>query len=316
MVWIQKKLYVLWWICVVVFTSGSNSVHKQDVNTITEGVTKVDLGAVSVTVVNDGQVSRTLDDQFVKNVPFSEVQAALSKAGLPTDHINVPYNPIIVDINKQRILFDAGNGEFGAKGTGKLLQNMKASGIAPESITAVVFSHFHRDHINGLRNKDGAIVFPNAKIYVPASEWDWWMDDKRLTSATDAQLAGFNAVRRVFSPVASEVIRFIPGTEILSGVHSIPANGHTPGHTVFIIEGGSRPVLYWADLTNVALFVNNPDWAVMFDMDAETAKITRHRILNLAIEANALVAGYHLPETAIGELSKQDTGYQFTPLKP
>ena len=81
-----------------------------------------------------------------------------------------------------------------------------------------------------------------------------------------------------------------------------------------MIEGGSRKLLYWADTTNVALFVRNPDWAVLFDMDAETAKATRRRIADLAIRENALVAGYHLPGSGIGTLSTRGKGYEFTPL--
>ena len=65
------------------------------------------------------------------------------------------------------------------------------AGIDPKSITAVVFSHFHGDHINGLRNKAGALAFPNAKLYVPEPEWAWWMDDSRMAAAPEAMKAGF-----------------------------------------------------------------------------------------------------------------------------
>ena len=148
------------------------------------GVTRVDLGSVTVTMLSDGQGARPLDANFVRNAPLAEVQAALTEAKLPTDRIDVPFNPFVADIGAQRVLFDTGSGEFGAAGSGKLLENMGKAGIDPKSVTAVVISHFHGDHINGLRNKAGNLVFPNAKIYVPAPEWNWWMDEARL-AATD-----------------------------------------------------------------------------------------------------------------------------------
>lgn len=282
---------------------------------LAEGAARVDLGKVSVTMLSDGAASRALDANFVRNAPLAEVQASLKEMGLPTDKLAVAYNTLVADVGGQRVLFDTGNGEFGGAGSGKLLENMGRAGIDPKSVTAVVISHFHGDHINGLRNKAGELVFPNAKVYVPAPEWNWWMDDARMNATPEASRGGYNTARRVFAPIASSVIRFEPGKEVLPGVRSIAAYGHTPGHTAFMIEGGKQKLLYWADVTNVDLFVRNPDWAVMFDMNADEARATRHRIAKMAIAENALVAGYHLSSPGVGTLSARDKGYHFTPLK-
>ena len=317
MVRMPGRFTAAWMIVATVMVTGAISgcaTNTPRTTSVDSGVTRVDLGSVNVTMLSDGQGARPLDANFVRNVPLAEVQAALTEAKLPTDRIDVPFNPFVADIGAQRVLFDTGSGEFGAAGSGKLLENMGKAGIDPKSVTAVVISHFHGDHINGLRNKAGNLVFPNAKIYVPAPEWNWWMDEARLAATPEAQRGGLNTARRVFSPIAATVVRFEPGTEILPGVRSIAAYGHTPGHTAFMIEGGSRKLLYWADTTNVFLFVRNPDWAVVFDMDADAAKATRRRIADLAIRENALVAGYHLPGSGIGTLSTRGKGYEFTPL--
>ena len=317
MVRMPGRFTAAWMIVATVMATGAISgcaTNTPRTTSVASGVTRVDLGSVTVTMLSDGQGARPLDANFVRNVPLAEVQAALTEAKLPTDRIDVPFNPFVADIGAQRVLFDTGSGEFGAAGSGKLLENMGKAGIDPKSVTAVVISHFHGDHINGLRNKAGNLVFPNAKIYVPAPEWNWWMDEARLAATPEAQRGGLNTARRVFSPIAATVVRFEPGTEILPGVRSIAAYGHTPGHTAFMIEGGSRKLLYWADTTNVFLFVRNPDWAVVFDMDADAAKATRRRIADLAIRENALVAGYHLPGSGIGTLSTRGKGYEFTPL--
>ncbi len=317
MIRMHGRFTAAWMVVATIMVTGAVSgcaMTTPRTTPVASGVTRVDLGSVSVTMLSDGQGARPLDANFVRNVPLAEVQAALTEAKLPTDRIDVPFNPFVADIGAQRVLFDTGSGEFGAAGSGKLLENMGKAGIDPKSVTAVVISHFHGDHINGLRNKAGNLVFPNAKIYVPAPEWSWWMDEARLAATPEAQRGGLNTARRVFSPIAATVVRFEPGTEILPGVRSIPAYGHTPGHTAFMIEGGSRKLLYWADTTNISLFVRNPDWAVLFDMDADAAKATRRRIADLAIRENALVTGYHLPGSGIGTLSTRGKGYEFTPL--
>lgn len=279
------------------------------------GIARVELGSASVTMINDGMFSRPLGEGFVRNVPLVEVQAALQSAGLPTDRLDIPFTPLIADVNGQRVLFDTGFGEFGPPTAGKLIERMGQAGIDPRSVSAVVFSHFHGDHIQGLRTKAGAVAFPNARIFVPAPEWDWWMDDSRMASAPEAMKGAFEATRRVFSPLAGTVQRFTPGDEIVPGVRSMAAFGHTPGHSAFVIDGGKRKLMYWGDTTNIAaLFVRNPDWAVMFDMDADAARATRRRIADLVIRENLLLAGYHLPGPAIGTLAARGTGYEFTPL--
>jgi glyoxylase-like metal-dependent hydrolase (beta-lactamase superfamily II) len=282
---------------------------------VAPGINQIDLGAVSITMLSDGEASRILDEKFVRNAPLADVQAELRDMGRPSDKLINSYNVIFARIGAERVLFDTGNGEFGGTGTGKLLENMRKAGIDPQSVTAVVISHFHGDHINGLRNKAGAIAFPNARIFVPQPEWTWWMDDGRLAATAENARGGLNTARRVFTPIADSVIRFEPGTEILPGVRSIPAYGHTPGHTAFMIEGGSRKLLYWADTTNVDLFVRQPEWAVMFDMDAQVAAATRRKIADLALAEHALVAGYHLSGMGVGNLAARGKGYEYSPLK-
>lgn len=282
---------------------------------VAPGVARVELGSASATMINDGMFSRPLAEGFVRNVPLAEVQAALQAAGLPTDRLEIPFTPLIFDINGQRVLFDAGFGEFGPPTAGKLIERMGQAGIDPRSVSAVVFSHFHGDHIQGLRNKAGALAFPNARVFVPAPEWDWWMDDARMAAAPDAMKDAFANTRRVFSPLAGSVQRFVPGDEIVPGVRSMPAFGHTPGHSAFVVDGGKHKLMYWGDTTNIAaLFVRNPDWAVMFDMDADAARATRRRIADLVVRDKMLLAGYHLPGPAVGTLAASGKGYEFTPL--
>jgi glyoxylase-like metal-dependent hydrolase (beta-lactamase superfamily II) len=285
------------------------------VTAVAPGVQRVALGGITVTTLTDGFAVRPLDANFVRNAPLAAVQQALADAGLPTDKVTVPFNPLLVESGASKVLFDVGNGEFGAPTSGKLMDNLAKAGVSPGSITAVVFSHFHGDHINGLRNRAGAVVFPNAKLFAPAPEWDWWMDDARMANTPEAARGGFMAARRVFGPLAGQVQRFVPGTEVLPGIQSMAAFGHTPGHTAFVMGQGAQKLMYWADTTNVdALFVRNPDWSVMFDMDAEAARQTRRRLADLVVKEQMLLAGYHLSGSAIGRLSVRGNGYNFTPL--
>lgn len=280
------------------------------------GVLQVDLGGVLATTVSDGSLQRPVAEGFVRNASVAQVQGALRDAGLPTDNITLPFVPLLIETGGRRILIDTGHGEFGGATTGKLLENLAKAGVAADSIDAVVFSHLHGDHINGLRNRAGAVAFPKAQVYVPTPEWNWWMDDQRMNALPEAQQGGFRAVRRVFAPMAQQVKRFEPGVEVLPGLQSMAAFGHTAGHTAFVVQGRSgHKLMFWGDATNVdALFVRNPDWAVQFDADPEAARQTRRRLADMAIRENMLVAGYHLSGSAVGRLAVRGNGYHFTPL--
>jgi hypothetical protein len=78
---------------------------------------------------------------------------------------------LYVDTGKDRIVVDAGQGPAG---NGSLYEELRANGIHPDSITKVLITHGHGDHISGLLRDAGTPAFPNAKIYISRTEWDFW----------------------------------------------------------------------------------------------------------------------------------------------
>ncbi len=295
------------------FVGGCATPAQPVTSSVAPGAFRVRIGTATVTAVNDGAWTSPLAAGFVRNATLAQVQQALREAGLPTDQLTIPFTPFVVEHGGRRVLMDAGHGQFGPPTAGRLRSNLKTAGIDPASIDTVLISHFHGDHINGLRDRDGSLAFPNARLMVPAPEWDFWTDDARRAAAPGAPSA--DAVRRVFGPTAAGVQRFEPGSELVAGIRSIAAYGHTPGHTAFSIASGGQTFVYLGDLTNIAaLFVRNPDWAVRFDMDPEVSRLTRRRLLEAAVAGNWIVGGYHLPGPATGRIVRRGNGYDFVPL--
>lgn len=183
-------------------------------------------------------------------------------------------------------------------------------------VDVVVLSHFHGDHLQGLRNKAGEIVYPNAEIMVPEQEWAYWMDDSKMAAAPDAMKGAFQGVRRVLAPNAKDVKQFKWGDEIVTGITAVDASGHTPGHTAFVIASGNQKMMYVADTTNTpVLFATNPEWKVMFDMDADKAVATRKRLLDMAAAEKLRLAFYHASFPATGFIAKEGAGYRFVPVQ-
>jgi len=271
-------------------------------------------GEVEVTLVHDGAAVLPLNDEFVRNAPLADVQQALAAAFQPTDTLMIPFTTAVLNTGRQLVMVDSGNGDVGAPGTGRWMENFRAAGYAPEQVDTIVVSHFHVDHINGIRAKNGAARFPNAGIVVPEAEWAFWMDDARMASAPQGMKASFQAVRRVFGPIAKEVQAYAGERELAPGLTTLPAHGHTPGHTAFVVASGSDRLLLWSDTTNKPeLFVRNPGWHAVFDIDPAAAEATRRRMLDMAAAERMQVAGYHFPFPAMGFIARERGGYAFAP---
>ena len=129
----------------------------------------------------------------MRNAGLADVQQALKDAFLPVDKLPIPFTPLVVNTGAKLVLLDAGNGQFGAPTAGQLVANLAAAGIDPKAVNTVIISHFHGDHINGLRGKDGALTYPNAEIMVPAPEWAFWMNDDNMAKAPEGMKPGSRA---------------------------------------------------------------------------------------------------------------------------
>jgi glyoxylase-like metal-dependent hydrolase (beta-lactamase superfamily II) len=279
------------------------------------GFYRYKVGDIEVTAVNDGFARRPLEG-FVRNAELPQVQQAMQEAFLPTDALPISFTTLVLRHNGRVTLIDTGNGDMGAPTSGHWMTNFRAAGFDPAQVDAVVISHFHGDHINGLRLKDGTAVFPKAEVMVPATEWDFWMDDTRMNQAPEAMKGAFQGARRVFGPIAKDVKRYEADKEVVPGLTAVSAPGHTPGHTAYMLSSGSGKLMVMSDLTNhPALFVRNPDWSAVFDMDADQARATRRRMLDMAASERAQVSFYHAPFPATGFIAKDGNGFRFVPVQ-
>ena len=142
-------------------------------------------------------------------------------------------------------------------------------------IDTILISHFHPDHIDGLKTKDGDKVFANAEILVPEPEWTYWMDDAEMSAAPDRIKVYFRNARRIFGDIAKEVRRFKPGAEVAPGIASIAVLRPYPG-THGVCATGNQSMLVMSDtVRNPYLFARHPDWQPIFDMDGPLAVTTR-----------------------------------------
>ncbi|HXX52084.1 MAG TPA: MBL fold metallo-hydrolase [Xanthobacteraceae bacterium] len=285
-------------------------------NKATPGIYRYKIGSYELTALYDGIWYRPITDKFIRNAPFAEVEQALDQAFMPHDKLATPFTTLIVNTGKKLVLLDTGTGGQIAPSAGALRGNLAAAGIDPKAVDQIVISHFHPDHINGIKDKDDTLIFPNAELMVPAPEWAYWMDDANLNAAPADLKITFLNQRRIFSDIAKQVTQFQPGKEVAPGIVTLPAPGHTPGHTVFAIHSGDQSLLVLSDTAqHPAIFARHPDWQAAFDIDGAQAIATRKKIFDRAAADRMLVTGYHFPFPACGHLIKTATGYEHVPIE-
>jgi glyoxylase-like metal-dependent hydrolase (beta-lactamase superfamily II) len=277
---------------------------------------KYKVGDIEVFSLFDGATERTLDAGFVKNASLDDVKAALVKAGIGPDKFMNSYTMTAIRNGGKVTLFDTGFGANGAPTTGKMADNMKAQGLDPATVSTVVISHFHPDHISGLWAKDtSACTFPNAEILMPEIEYKFWTDAALVEKVPDGVKAHVRRIQSTF-PTWKNIKQYGDGAEVVPGVRAISTPGHTAGHTSFLVSSGGQQLFIQSDVTGIhQLFVANPGWFSMFDTNGPQAEETRRKFFDRVIAEKGMIAGYHFGFPNVGTLTKDGAGYAFAAVK-
>lgn len=232
---------------------------------------------------------------FGMNVSAEEFSSVSAENFIPADKNQFFFTPTVVRAGDDIVLFDTG------LNPGSITAPLLAAGIAPEEVTIVVLTHMHGDHIGGLSGDDGTPTFSNARYVTGSTEYDAW-----------AKIAPDNFNAKV-KPLAEKMTFIGDGDSVVSGITSVAAHGHTPGHMTYMLESEGEQLLLIADTANHYVWsLAYPDWEVKFDMDKAAAAATRKNIFGMLSADKIPFVGYHMPFPAVGYVAPRgEGGFQY-----
>ena len=274
------------------------------------------VGEIDVLVISDGVLPLPAATLATNSDP-AELAAWLDDMRQPPDVFRWPLNVVVVRSGGRTVLVDAGIGAFYPdfpRPAGLLALRLEAAGIDPTSVTDVVITHMHVDHVGGLL-ADGlrGRLRPDVPLHLAADEVEFWTapDFSRNTFAGMPHVLR-SAALQFADEYRSQLRLFETEYEVAPGVVVRRTGGHTPGHSVVRLASNGDRLTFLGD----AVFPNHfdhPDWHNAFDHDPEEAVRVRVSLLRELAETREPLVAAHLPFPSVGRVAVAGNVFRWVP---
>lgn len=272
------------------------------------------IGEMEVLVISDGVLPLPTSTMSTNVEP--EIRQAWFKSMFQgPDAFDWALNVLVVRSGEQTILVDAGlGGQFpGFPRAGQFPKRLEAAGIDLGSVTDVVITHMHMDHVGGLLVEDVQNrLRPDIRIHVAAAEVDFWKapDFSHTVMPTPVPDVLRATALQFLETYGSRIQTFEDEVQVAPGILALRTGGHTPGHCVVRVSAGDERLTFAGDAIFPVGF-DHPDWQNGFEHDPEEAFHVRLRLLREAASTNELFIATHLPFPSVGRVAEDGDKFRW-----
>lgn len=278
----------------------------------------VRIGEIDVLVVSDSVLP--LPTTMLAHNADPAVRAAwLDDMFLPPDAFDWALNAVMVRSGDRTILIDAGLGsdpDLHLPRAGQLIKRLEAAGIDLASVTDLVLTHMHMDHVGGLL-VDGvkARLRKDLRIHVAAAEVKFWEspDFSRVAMPPGFPDALRATAKQFVKEYGDQLRQFDQEHEVAPGVVVRRTGGHTPGHSVVRVASGGDALTFAGDAV-FAVGFEHPEWHNGFEHDPEEAARVRVRLLRELAKTGELLVATHMPFPSVGHVAVDGDAFRWVPV--
>ncbi len=284
------------------------------VKTQAAGYYRVMLGEFEVTALSDGTVALPVDT-LLTNTTKAKSDKTLARNFLKSP-VETSVNAYLINTGTKLVLVDTGAAGLFGPTLGRLAESLKSAGYQAEQVDEIYITHMHPDHVGGLMAGE-KMAFPNAVVRADKRDADFWLSQANLDKAPAEGKGFFQGAMASLNPyvAAGKFKPFDGDTELAPGIKAMAAPGHTPGHSLYVVESGGRKLVLWGDLMHVAAVqFAEPSVTIAFDTDSKNAAVQRKRAYAEAAKQGYLVGSAHLSFPGLGHLRAEGKGYTFVPV--
>jgi len=228
-------------------------------------VHRMKLGNFEVTTLLDGYVDS--DPKLMAADP-ELIATLLEAAHLPNGPIRLSVNAFLINTGEKLVLIDSGAAKLMGPNLGRLPESFATAGVDRAQVDEVLITHMHGDHIGGVVTSQGNLLCPNAQLRMAKADYDFWTSAENEAKEKPERKLRFVASKRAVGAYGDRVKPFNPGEEIVPGIRSIAAVGHTPGHTCYMIQSSNARMLAIGDLLHIRpVQFSRPEVTIAYDSD-------------------------------------------------
>jgi len=236
---------------------------------------------------------------------FGIIPKPLWEKQIPADELNrihLSLRVLCIQTDSRVILIDTGIGDyhdgkfsqrFAITGSSDPLLNVLKSelNLAPEDVTDVIVTHLHFDHVGGLGNSSGDFLFPEARLHLHKTHYDYSLKPTQRDMGSFQTQYSHPVIQKLDQQKRVVWHQGEDGTILNDGSYQLQfkcSHGHTP----WLLHPYDEKLIYMADLVPTAAHVPIP-WVMGYDIAPGRTTLDKEQFYAFITEKNLVMIFEH-----------------------